>query len=384
MTASLGVTGSRPAKLGSLEIGRFIAASVVALAHFLVQLQSFAAPGACLFWNAQLPAPIGVQYFFVLSGFVMMTAHQADFGQWRAPLKFWWRRVCRIYPAYWIGLAIMIYYFFGALTPGLAIRLIFLPPIRITDWVPPAWSLHYEFAFYIIFGLGLLPCIGRPLLAAWIISVLWLWSPPFVTQLLPALPFRFFIHLATGYGQDFYAPFEFYFFAGLLGGFVFNRFQWKRNLNLIILTVGVAILLAAAPRMDWGFAYGPPLISLLTGIGIAAVIVGLAGLERCGALAFDALASRLGAMSYPLYILHGVFLFQFEQYVEHRFQLHSFGLGLFAIFVLAVLYVVIAMITFGIDQPLQRLLRRLFREGRIPADRLRQQPVGGDPKAGIF
>lgn len=75
---------AHPAKQGSkfliLELGRFIAASLVVLTHLLPQVNDYAALGGReLFHGWQPPGAIGVQYFFVLSGFVMMTAHIKDF-----------------------------------------------------------------------------------------------------------------------------------------------------------------------------------------------------------------------------------------------------------------------------------------------------------------
>ena len=364
MTVASLEPSARPLKLGSLETGRFIAASFVVLAHFLLQLRAFGAPGTRLFGNVQVPGAIGVQYFFVLSGFVMVTAHRADFGHWASPLKFWLRRVTRIYPVYWLSLAVMIGYFYGALKPGLAFKLVFLPPVPMADWVPPAWSLHYEFAFYLIFGLALLPYIGRPLLALWIVSVCLLWSPAPIADLLPPALRRFLAHLPLTSAQEFFAPFEFYFFSGLLGGFMFSACRLGRAASVFLLASGFVLLATAAPRMAWGFAYGAPLVSLQAGIGFACVMLGLAELERLGALRFGALAARLGAMSYPLYILHGPLLFTLEHFADNRLRFGAIGLYLFTLAVLIAVYGLCAGVTFKLDQPLQRLIARRIRPAR--------------------
>ena len=59
--------------------------------------------------GTQLPTVVrygdlGVDIFFVLSGFVMV----AIAGRGVGPLNFLWRRFVRIYPTYWLATAIMI------------------------------------------------------------------------------------------------------------------------------------------------------------------------------------------------------------------------------------------------------------------------------------
>ncbi len=347
--------------LGTLEIGRFIAASLVVMTHFFPDLPRFAcAPAGAVLGNIHTPGAIAVQYFFVLSGFVMMTAHRRDFGRLASVPKFWWRRACRIYPMYWIGLGIICYYLFGALTPVYALKLFLLQPAQVADFIGPAWSLHYEVAFYLMFGLCLLPYIGRPLLAAWVFSVVLCWAPASFANLFPASLLDFLRWLSFAYAGHFLAPFEFYFFAGLLGGWVFACLPLRLGGSLGLLIVGLAVLADYVPALRWGYSYGDPMTAPVTGLGFAAIIVGLANLERLGWLRFGATAQRLGAMSYPLYILHTPLILV----VDSSFgwlRLGTVGLNMLAVAGFLALYLLIAIVTFALDQPLQRLLRHLSR-----------------------
>src|SRR5260221_9879970 len=54
----------------------------------------------------------GVDFFFVLSGFIMMHIHAADIGQPRALRAYLWKRFTRIYPAYWAVLIVLTPVFF--------------------------------------------------------------------------------------------------------------------------------------------------------------------------------------------------------------------------------------------------------------------------------
>jgi len=213
----------RPARLGSLEIGRFVAATMVFLTHITATATKHAAmPGDDIFGGVTFPGAIAVQYFFVLSGFVMMTSHRADFGNFLAAPRFWWRRACRIYPMYWISLSIVCIYLWGFLDWPMGLQLFSLAPINGADFVPPAWSLRYEMAFYIMFGLCLLPYVGRPLLAAWVLAVTLTWFPPLQLPLIGQSVSMFLASLGSTQAAFFVAPFEFYFFAGLLGGWLFS------------------------------------------------------------------------------------------------------------------------------------------------------------------
>jgi peptidoglycan/LPS O-acetylase OafA/YrhL len=98
------------------------------------------------------------------------------------------------------------------------------------------------------------------------------------------------------------------------------------------------------------------------GLAFAACIAGLGGLERAGALRTGALARRLGAVSYPLYILHLPLLLALAAALGHR-HLAPVALAAFGALTLAALYAVCAAVAFGFDQPVQRLLRRRTSDG---------------------
>jgi exopolysaccharide production protein ExoZ len=366
--------------LGSLEIGRFIAASIVVLMHLKEPIVSHTAPGGVtIFGNLDFPGPLAVQYFFVLSGFVMMTAHGRDFGRKGAALTFWWRRACRIYPMYWIALIIPLFYLYAEMTPARWAEQLTLQPVNITDLVASAWSLRFEIGFYVMFGLCLLPYIGRFLLFFWIAVVCYGWCAPSILHMLH-LPIGFV--LGAFYNRydhgflrpaSFFSPDCFYFFSGLLGGWVFSRLRGNAAAAWVLLVAGLAGLLLTLPQLQGGFQYGTLAASIHAGLAFAAIMTGAAMLERQGVLRLGSLARRLGAMSYPLYILHMPLLFAFHQQLHFRLSGRAATAGL-AVALLIFIYGVAALFTFGVDQPLQNWLRRR-RAG--PVLTMRQSPVQG-------
>jgi exopolysaccharide production protein ExoZ len=229
------------------------------------------------------------------------------------------------------------------------------------DFFAPAWTLHYEIAFYLMFGLCLLPYIGRPLLAFWVLAVFWCWRPAFTIPLFdpPALHGPQWFALHTGW--YFFASYEFYFFAGLLGGWVFSAFALRRAASLWLLATGAAILLAFTPRLKWGDGYAPSDLAPLIGLAFAALILGLARLEQLGLFRCGVAARRLGAISYPLYILHEPLIIAMDQQCGNHLRLGTAGLYALAIAGLIAIYAICALVAFGFDQPLQKLLRRRSR-----------------------
>jgi peptidoglycan/LPS O-acetylase OafA/YrhL len=133
---------------------------------------------------------VGVDIFFVLSGFVMMWAW-GDTGRWQRSLTSTWlqyaaRRVLRIFPAYYLQFAVLL---------ALAWSIGFGPALRWGDIIshalmmqgmveshsqsfnPVWWTLSIEFQFYLVFP-AMLWCIhrlgaARFLAAAFVVAIVW-------------------------------------------------------------------------------------------------------------------------------------------------------------------------------------------------------------------
>lgn len=346
-------------KLGSLEAGRLIAALMVMLAHAVPYVNSHAAAGAQpVFGSITMPGPLCVQYFFVLSGFVMAQAHHGDFGKPRAPLVFWWRRVCRIYPVYWLALCVPAYYLASSLTPLSALQLLSLDPWSTQEFVPAAWTLRFEMTFYLMLSLCLLPYIGKPLLAFWVVFTIWRWCMPLVSVFHPQV-----LMSLSGFLQQHAAPFCsymcFYFFGGLTGGYMFARMRISRRVSIVFMAVSFVTLVAMLPVEKWGTIYtGMPMFMLAMAFVIAANVLGLALLEHHGILRLGRAAIFAGAMSYPLYMMHGPVLMLIEKNLPWG-QYHTLGLYLAFLIVATAIMAVTALVTLFYDQPIQRHGRKV-------------------------
>jgi peptidoglycan/LPS O-acetylase OafA/YrhL len=113
----------------------------------------------------------GVEFFFVLSGFIITWVHRDDFGKPAALPAYISKRLIRIYPTYWVVFlsVFLLAWVSPALraglpnTSGVLLRsLLLVPqdPAVIGGTGAPvlivAWTLQYEMVFYIIAGTSML------------------------------------------------------------------------------------------------------------------------------------------------------------------------------------------------------------------------------------
>jgi peptidoglycan/LPS O-acetylase OafA/YrhL len=112
-------------------------------------------------WRGLAMGYAGVEFFFVLSGFIMVHAHGRDFDRPERMRRYASRRFFRIYPIYWIVLAglLALYLALGSLAPDSArdprtvLASLLLLPSPEKDVLPVAWTLKHEVLFYVVFSL---------------------------------------------------------------------------------------------------------------------------------------------------------------------------------------------------------------------------------------
>jgi peptidoglycan/LPS O-acetylase OafA/YrhL len=347
----------KPPKLRSLEVGRFLAALLIMVSHEI----NYVRLGSPEFLGGfSLPQPPAVAYFFVLSGFVMMNVHGGQFGQARAVLPFFWRRICRIFPVYWLMLALPLYFFWRQTGAAHLLLLVTLAPVQTADYDPVAWTLRYEAAFYLVFGASLLPRIGPVIFWGWILGMLLVWLPPTFQLAGPAAlpPLRYFLANSPVFNQFFYAL-DVLFLGGIGAGYLFARRRIKPVLAGVIVGAGCAALVVAVRRANFGFSYGAPAAFFWTTGGFGAVMLGLAALEREGALRIGRIADELGRLSYPLYVSHAVVILLMERFFFSARSFPTMPAKVEFFLLLAPSLGLAVMLTYFFDQPIQRWLRKL-------------------------
>ena len=150
-----------PGRLDGLQAGRAVAATMVAVYHannFVLPLRLYDGE---IVWRGFGMGYAGVEFFFVLSGFIMVYAHGRDFDRPERMPRYVSKRFFRIYPIYWIVLVALLalYLALGSGAPEVArdpetvLASLLLLPSPERDVLPVAWTLKHEVLFYLVFCL---------------------------------------------------------------------------------------------------------------------------------------------------------------------------------------------------------------------------------------
>lgn len=148
----------------SLQGVRAIAAILVVLYHLGGALAAEKYFGLPVLFTPFSFGSAGVEFFFVLSGFIIFRVHQNDFFQPHLLSIYLRKRFIRIYPTYWI---IFLLVFGGAIASGryfphdplILLKALLLLPQDIDEVggtgapvIDVAWTLQYEMFFYLFFA----------------------------------------------------------------------------------------------------------------------------------------------------------------------------------------------------------------------------------------
>ncbi len=237
----------------------------------------------------------GVEFFFVLSGLIMVLAHRTELGAKNSMLKFWWKRFRRIYLPLWVVLGGLV----GALLllpsviPGgtaplkttiAAFLVIPMPDERI---LAVEWTLRHEIMFYLLFSVMLWkPRLGLGLIVLWSLASIF-------AAIFP-------LHYPLSFIFD---PVHLLFLFGMAAAYFVSRGFVYRPLALFVcgLTIFAAVWIAICvgwvtqehPSARWGL-----------GFGAALSLVGAIGLERHGRMKAPLWLVFLGEASYSIYLVH--------------------------------------------------------------------------------
>ncbi|MBU6418707.1 MAG: acyltransferase [Proteobacteria bacterium] len=339
----------------TLEVSRFLAALFVAVGHLAPLSASMGC--AAIPFNFDLPAKLPVLLFFVLSGFVIQSAHGDDAGKPRRLRRYAWRRCCRIYPVYWVCILIPLYYFVPvSSTANLAGNLTLFPFVgqNFREMNAPAWSLRFELSYYLMFGLLLIRPIRRPVFCLWVGAILAHWLLQ-LTGFKPHLPYGAWL---AGPIFRFFGIHSFLFLSGMGAAALHARHRLSLPALWRLLGVCAVLLAISLPYQHWGFDYPPVILEPLIGLLIAGGFLALAGLERGGALRPPGWFVWLGAVSYPLYLIHPCLRFLLAYHVQ--FLHMPCPRPLVTFFGTLGCSLVLALIIAAMDRPFQRFARRLI------------------------
>ena len=285
-------------KFGTLEVGRALAASLVVFHHagnIAAQPRFY---GEQAFSGHLQNFNVGVDFFFVLSGFIITWVHWSDIGDASRLGRYAIKRFLRIYPPYWgIMIPLALLYLLSPATgvpsqrdPLNIILSIFLLPAPAQPVLGVAWTLVHEVFFYALFALVIL--IGR---AAFAIFPIWALAILAVDRWGgSAFPLSFFA-----------SPFNLEFIMGVFVAALLKSCRIPHP--WLFATVGTAsflsLMLFAVHIQD------DPLIGRLAfGSSALLAILGLVEAERRRPIPLASALAVFGAASYAIYLIHPVAL----------------------------------------------------------------------------
>ncbi len=284
----------RRSRLDGVEAARGVAALLVVLYHAALHVEGNV-PGSAILRGLPHFGHAGVDFFFVLSGFIISFVHRADLGRPDRLGHYLERRFTRVFPFYWLvlGFSLLgIWLLHRSQFPGLReiFSNVFLLPQAEDKIVGGAWTLVYEIMFYVVFAIGICSrWIGAVVLCAWVALVA---AGFFLSSVSESVP------LAVAM-----SPFCLEFFLGIGAAAVLSRYTVPRS--GLLLAIGVAGFAFAGVCEVSGRLYGfGSTARLAYGTFSFLVILALVERERSGGLRVPRFMSVLGRASYSIYLVH--------------------------------------------------------------------------------
>jgi len=238
---------------------------------------------------------LGVELFFLISGFVILYSTQN-----RTAIEFIKKRFIRLYPMYWLGLITIfaitnlpIWVNKGPDFGKFLWNLTMIPTAFGSNWLDEAhWFLMRELQFYLVVVVVLALGIGRllPTIFPWWAIVICLWN-------LFNLP-RFEVWYFSGY------------FALLTGGaIIFSIREWGST-KLRVIGLLAAYICTMDTRMSkaaWlsehrNSSYNKYVIGIIVTVAFLLILATLSSRVSNFSFKYAAIA---GAITYPLFLIHG-------------------------------------------------------------------------------
>ncbi len=311
----------------------------------------------------------GVQFFFVLSGFIIYYIHRNDIGRPECARRYALKRIVRIYPIY--ILVTLILTPFWAFVPAFGapyhkelgsffFSILLIPQDHVPN-LGVAWTLTHEVMFYFLFALLIaVPRIGGLILAIWFAAI------AVVAVAVPAdltFPLSFVLSINN-----------LLFGLGIMAALMVLRLPRGVDRGWLFVVLGSAafMLVGVGGNIAAGYGYVSPqterLVILM--LGLASFVIVLQsrsdGVERI--LGQRKILNAIGAASFSIYLIHQPVISLFRKIVEWLGWQQMLGERLF--FVLAI--VVSVTVGWVMYQWLERPLLRYFTRRYVVAKTARE------------
>lgn len=351
--------------LNHVHMLRGIAALLVVLFHALMYCRKYVGTTSMHeFYEFESLGAVGVDIFFIISGFIMVYVSYEKFGQKKASVDYLIRRIIRIAPIYWMWT--LFYVMLLVFIPSLFSEnqfdithtiksLLFIPSEHeltgsTTPVIGPGWSLNFEMFFYYIFALFLL--FPR-------------------NYLIPGLFFLFIGLSAVGY---YFQPENFalqvytntLLIEFLFGCFIGVLYKTRTELNLftcyLFIVIGIAWLKSS-------IFYGTPDYLdenrfITWGIGAAFLVTGFTFMEKKYEVK-SGLLYALGESSYSIYLTH-IFVLPALAKIWVAINLDAYFAAEIFVLVASVSAVIVGHIAYKLtEKPITLYLNRNYKQLKL-------------------
>lgn len=323
-------------KFKLLHVYRGIAAILVALFHLtLVYDQRFHYQ---VFFNIFKGGFVGVDFLFVLSGFILFWSYRHDFKNIKKVKNYFIKRFIRVYPPYWAVILIitLIYTIIGKnimKSFGMDIPYILKTITLFPQWpvmIAPVWSLSYEIFFYILLGCCLMWLTKKQTLVFFLLYIVLLMGINFFLRLPP-----------------FYIPLDHFmleFLFGALAGHIASQKEKGSNLFIYLFFYLIIFTIISIWFIYYIFDFGsawPAYIRPFTfGIPFALLSLCSVWIEKRQPLNIPWLFLFGGDISYPLFLIHATLISFIAIFLSDYLKVSNqvaIGLSVFPIILITIL-----------------------------------------------
>lgn len=301
-------------KIANLEGARGIAAILVVFYHVSNHMRHnigyYPLGGIAQFGHA------GVDFFFVLSGFIIFYVHSKDFNTPSRLIEYAQRRFTRIYPLYWfvIILTVVLELIFAKNhkpDPIIILNSITLLPTLNDPYIGVAWTLQHEIIFYVIFSVSIISYrIGLTVFTTWMLALIMSCLVGYenhggaiINKVLSPYNIEFFLGMCaawiTLYHQKKTKPIQNY----------STTIKKRKEYAKFILISGLVLFLIFGffDNLDM-FDKNSHMARWAYGLSSMLIVIGLASAGEVNNKTMSNILTELGSASFSIYLTHFIFI----------------------------------------------------------------------------
>ncbi len=295
--------GTRKGRLLLIQVLRGLAAIFVVFYHATILSEANYSPYVLLS-GLFMKGYAGVDFFFVLSGFIIAYAHFSDIGRKDRLRPFVLKRFLRLYPLYWIVSCLVVLAYF--LIPGIGagqeyvkepmviVRSLLLFPQPNQPVLSVAWTLVYEVLFYILF-CGLILFTRK---ASRVMAIAWLALSALNCAGVSRWLFGFPGNYVTEY---FFSGYNFEFLEGIVAALLVMNRRFGR-FGAAFMVAGVILFILSCALLPTFLPANQRM--LFYGIPFALLIMGAAAKDLADPPRVPGFLAYLGEASYSIFLVH--------------------------------------------------------------------------------